>query len=127
MTVVLVIEDESDIREDVVEILREEGYDARSAANGADALTALRSGPRPALILLDLMMPIMNGLEFRAEQLKEPALATIPVVLMSGMNNLREKAQDLKVTAYLVKPFRLEHLLRVVADCAASARSDSPR
>ena len=125
MTAVLVIDDENDIREDVVEILREEGYEAVSAANGADALAALRAGPKPALILLDLMMPVMNGLEFRADQLREPAFADIPVVLMSGTNNVPEKAQDMKVTAYLVKPFRLGDLLRIVADCSASVGAGS--
>src|SRR5690606_13804277 len=79
---ILVVEDDQDIRESVVEILEDEGHRVSAAADGREALERLqRAQPRPDLILLDLMMPVMNGFQFREEQLKRPELAGIPVVV----------------------------------------------
>lgn len=112
---VLIVEDELDIRQDVAEVLRDEGYEVSMAANGAEALARLRAGFEPCLILLDVMMPVMNGVEFRAEQVKEPSLASFPVFLVSGDGSVRQKAADLNAVGYLVKPFRLNDLLTAVA------------
>src|SRR5512146_3119469 len=78
-TRILVVEDDADIRSVLCEILRDHGFDVAAACNGRDALDQLRRGARPSLILLDLMMPIMSGADFRAAQLATPELRGIPV------------------------------------------------
>jgi len=75
---VLVVEDDRDVRESLVAVLEDAGYRVMSAADGRAALDLLRAGPRPAVILLDLMMPVMDGFEFRAEQVRDPSLADVP-------------------------------------------------
>jgi CheY-like chemotaxis protein len=77
---VLIVDDDRDIREILGEMLAEEGYIIEAAWNGAEALRRLRSGFRPNLIILDIMMPVMDGLAFRAEQKQSPDLAAIPVI-----------------------------------------------
>ena len=82
---VLVIEDDVDFREGLVLWLESEGFVAIGAADGEEALALLRSGLRPCLILLDLMMPVKNGLTFRTEQLADPELALIPTAVLSAL------------------------------------------
>ena len=72
----------------------------------------------PSLILLDLMMPTMNGWEFRAEQLEDLRLASIPLVVLTGDGNASEKARVLRATSYIVKPVHLDSLLAVVQGAA---------
>lgn len=111
---VLVVEDNTDIRETLVEILEDEGFEALGVPNGAVALDTLRKATRlPALILLDLMMPVMDGMTFRQEQLRIPELAEIPVVALSAQRDLVETIQALRVKEFLKKPLRLEELLGV--------------
>jgi CheY-like chemotaxis protein len=108
---VMVVEDDALIREIVVQILAAEGFTSIVARNGAEALHRLRDGRvHPALILLDLMMPVMNGWEFRAEQLKDPALAGIPVVVMSASGG-----DDVPAEAHVGKPFEIDVLLDTVS------------
>ena len=111
----LIVEDDEDIQTDVAELLRDEGYDVVVAHHGADALRILRAGLVPSLILLDLMMPIMDGWQFRTEQLQDPVLARIPVVLFSGAGDVHKYAVDMNVAGYVSKPIKLEHLFRTVA------------
>ncbi len=108
---ILIIEDDIDIREALTEILVDEGYEVRSAAHGMEGLQALRSGFVPRLILLDLMMPVMNGWQFNAEQKKDPELSAIPVVVISADGNLQEKIRDMDAVGYLKKPIQLVNLL----------------
>src|SRR5690349_16993945 len=89
---VLVVDDDADIRETVSLILEDEGYEVQSAQDGAAALGVLRAGPLPDVILLDLMMPVMNGWQFREQQTRDPRLAAIPVVVLSADSSLRDKA-----------------------------------
>jgi CheY-like chemotaxis protein len=104
---VLIVDDAEDIRNSVAEVLESEGYFVSCAGNGHDALQALTSAePLPDLILLDLMMPDMDGREFRARQLAHVQLAGIPVVLMSAGGNLKAQAEALRAQGYLRKPFR---------------------
>jgi CheY-like chemotaxis protein len=114
MPSVLVVDDDADIRETVAEILRDEGYEVETAANGAEALAVLR-GMQPALILLDLAMPVMSGEELRAEMLREPALAAIPTVVMTAADRIREKTAGMNVAAALAKPVRMKELIETVA------------
>jgi len=101
---ILVVEDEDDVREAIVAILTSEGYRVRSATHGAEAIDQLRAGLPVSLILLDLMMPTMDGWEFRVMQRQDPALAGIPVVVMSGYPATRYKAAPLGAIDYLEKP-----------------------
>jgi len=81
---ILVVDDDEDIRDSISSLLQLRGYSVDTAADGADGLERMRSGAPPALVILDFMMPRMNGEEFRAAQLRDPALAAIPVVLLTG-------------------------------------------
>jgi CheY-like chemotaxis protein len=110
---VLVVDDDPDIREVMQTILELHGYEVLVAADGAEALHQLQEGARPSLILLDLMMPGMNGLEFRAAQLLDPALATLPVVALTGAATAaaEAEAEGLRV---IFKPITMEDLLAEV-------------
>jgi CheY-like chemotaxis protein len=106
---ILVIDDDSDIREVVGEALTYAGYEVATARDGREGLAACRSF-HPDLILLDLMMPGVSGWEFRAAQQRDPALAAIPVVVVTALGH----DPDIQVSALLAKPFRLEDLLSEV-------------
>jgi CheY-like chemotaxis protein len=108
---VLVVDDDRDIRDSLVELLEEHGYRAQGAGNGLEALDRLRDSPEPpSLILLDLMMPLMDGREFREQQLKVPAWADIPVVAISAYSDIAAQANELGVE-FLRKPLTLRPLL----------------
>ena len=111
---VMIVEDDLAIREALTEILEDEGYQVTGAANGQEAIQALRSTTPPCLILLDLMMPVMNGWQFRAEQKQDPALAPVPVVIISADSDLRTKATTLEAADFLQKPIQLTRLLDTV-------------
>src|SRR5438445_6065998 len=81
---VLIVDDDADVRDAMEFLLRSEGYRTVTAADGDDALTKLRAGLEPCLILLDLMMPWKDGFQFRREQMRDPRLSAIPVVVLSG-------------------------------------------
>jgi len=81
---VLVIEDDPDVRGALAELLSGEGYQVSASADGAEALDTLRGGLRPSVIVLDLMMPNVDGWDFRRAQLEDPALAAVPVVLLTA-------------------------------------------
>ncbi len=110
MAPILVVEDDPDIRSGVAEVLREEGYEVATAADGRQALDWLRTGNVPSLILLDLMMPVMDGWEFRSEQLRDPNAARIPVIVLSGAGDVRQHATSLAADGFLVKPLDVEEL-----------------
>jgi len=110
----MVVEDDDDTRDLIVEVLRDDGYEVFSAPNGRDALTSVRSlGAPPALILLDLMMPVMNGWQFLDERTRDAALAAVPVVVLSA-DPARQLAAGHGVVAVIGKPFDLSRLLRLV-------------
>jgi CheY-like chemotaxis protein len=111
---VLVVEDDHDVREALEEVLGGAGYGVITARHGAEALTHLRSGSLPALILLDLSMPVMDGAAFCAEQKKDPRLAPIPIIVLSAAGALADKVSALAVAGYLRKPVRLDDLLTTV-------------
>lgn len=110
----LIVDDDDDIRDSLAELLSLKGYSVATAANGAEAL-ALLEDVRPQLILLDLSMPIMSGYQFRAEQRARPAIAHIPIVVMSAADNAVEKARDMDSLATLTKPIPFERLAAVIA------------
>lgn len=119
---VLVVEDDEAISDAISLLLEDEGHQVTQAADGHTALEALREGERPALILLDVTMPVMTGLEFRAEQLRDEDLATIPVVLCTADARSEESARAMGVTEWLRKPLDPIRLLHLVSKYAALAR-----
>ena len=113
----LLVEDDRAIRDTLRELLEDEGYRVQWAGNGRDALAQLRAGLPPRLILLDLMMPVMNGWEFREAQRSDPALARIPVIVLSADDPLAEKVSGMDVAGWLSKPFQLSVLLDAILRC----------
>jgi CheY-like chemotaxis protein len=113
--VVLVVDDDKAIRESLAELIEEEGYAVITATNGRDALAKLRADPprRPCLILLDLMMPVMNGPEFYREQQNDPDLSSIPVVVISADGNVSTKAKPFG-GEFLAKPIRFDTVLKTI-------------
>jgi CheY-like chemotaxis protein len=107
---VLVVDDDPAIRDFVGQALEEEGYEVRLAINGQDALSTLLKW-HADLIVLDLMMPTMDGWTFRERQRESEALANIPVIVMSAARNLNGQSDRLLPAAILPKPFDLDHLL----------------
>ena len=108
---ILVVEDDADVREAVIESLLSVGYRVGWASNGSEALHKLRAmTPQPKLILLDLMMPVVDGWQFREEQLADPTIARVPVVAMTA----RREVQGLSVDGFLKKPIDLAALLAAV-------------
>jgi CheY-like chemotaxis protein len=112
---VLIVEDDPDARDALAIILEEAGYEVLCAGDGAEALGRLgdRQG-RCNLILLDLMMPVMNGWDFRRKQKAAPALAGIPVVLMSAGARLAAATGELDAAGYVSKPVEVDDLLDTV-------------
>ena len=123
---VLIVEDDEDIRADLAAILRLKGFAVAEAANGLEALARMRD-ELPCVLLLDLMMPEMNGWELGAVMRAEERLAGVPIVVVSGAGRLDQSTSTLSPAAVLPKPFELNHLLDVVrrfcpATVAAAAR-----
>lgn len=114
----LVVEDDHDVREALTEVLRDAGYAVSWAPDGREAMRALRGGLRPAAILLDLMMPGMDGFEFRAAQRSDPALAAIPVILLTADRAIDGDALALGAAGRVSKPARVDDVLAVVARVA---------
>ena len=112
---ILIVEDDRDLREALSEILRDEGYVVAGAAHGREALQLLRGDfHRPALILLDLTMPVMNGWQFREHQRRDPGLSGIPVIVLSAGDHLAEQMESLEIREYVRKPIDLVHLLATI-------------
>lgn len=110
---VLVVEDDEAIRALLTELLAEEGYAVRAAADGQEAL-ALLAGWRPDAIVLDLVMPVMDGWAFRAAQRQRPALRDVPVVVVSASGDLGPPVEALAPAAVLPKPFDIAQLVAAV-------------
>ena len=115
----LIVDDDPAIRETLADLLHDEGYVVMTAIHGQDALTRLRaSDARPCVILLDLMMPVMSGAEFYTELRNDPALADIPVVVISADGNARRKVKAMG-SQFIPKPVKFDTVLDVVeSHCA---------
>ena len=110
---VLVVEDHADLRDMLAVLLEGEGFVVETAANGAEALQRLET-VMPAVILLDLMMPVMSGDEFRQRQLADPRYAAVPVICMTAAHDGRARAERLRAHAYFQKPLDFDLLLGAV-------------
>ena len=122
---VLIVDDDVDTRSMLSFSLSHSGYSAVTAENGRIGLARARQH-QPCLILLDLMMPDMDGAEFRRLQVEDPAIASIPVVLISAHAVSEQVAEELGVKA-LRKPFSIEQLLQAVHLACRETRSSAPR
>lgn len=114
MANILVVEDNDDVREMMAVTLELEGHDVATAVNGRDALNKLQTGDKPCLILLDLMMPVMNGWEFQNALESDPNLKKVPVVVVSAAT--AELVKRTEAAAYLPKPLDMDELLHIVGD-----------
>jgi CheY-like chemotaxis protein len=115
---VLVVEDDLDTREMLERFLELEGFAVRTAANGEAALASLQREGRPSVILLDLMMPVMNGWQFREAQQQQPHLADIPVVVVSAAG-ASSQLPPIQVDAWLPKPVDFDRLLDTIGTLCA--------
>ncbi len=114
---VLLVDDDPDVRGSLGEFLSDEGYDVVTAENGAHALSLLNDGLRPTIVVMDLMMPEMDGLTFRRRQLERTDLAAIPVVVVSASGTAYQDAcRSLDIRDILAKPVDVERLLAVISD-----------
>jgi CheY-like chemotaxis protein len=108
---ILVVEDDADAREAMVALLQMKGYRAVPAGNGKEALDYLNRAPVPDLIILDLWMPVMDGWQFRSEQVKDPRLKEIPVVVVTALSD----QADVDANEVIIKPVDLDRLLTTVS------------
>jgi CheY-like chemotaxis protein len=123
---VLIVEDDEDLREMMAQLLTLEGFQAATVANGKEALDYLHERDKPEVILLDLMMPVMDGWEFRRKQQADPSLAGVPVIVLSALDPARAARVDAE--AFLKKPLDFDRLLDLVrCYCDDSPRGESYR
>jgi len=115
---VLVIDDDAETRELLRVALTGAGYNVATASSGRDALDHLRSHAQTCVVLLDLMLPVMDGLHFRTAQLHDRSLAWIPVVVMSGAVDADKQARDLGAVRLFRKPLNLDEVRLVLHDIA---------
>ncbi len=120
-TSILVVDDDLDILDALSAVIYEEGFSVRVAQNGKEALGLVETAP-PALILLDLMMPVMDGREFGTRIRSCPDWANIPIIVLSAERDAWTTAQDLRATACLGKPFDLTALLGLMHRAVSSLR-----
>jgi len=122
---VLLVEDDRDVRASTTESLEDEGFAVVGAETVDEGLDRLRQGMSPAVILLDLMMPVRNGWDFRREQLADPALRHIPVVIITasgiGVESIRKDMGDVELVA---KPYSSQSLVQAIGRALASRASE---
>ena len=107
---ILIVEDDELIRRAMQMVLEWEGYQVSCVNNGQEALDSLRSGEHPALIVLDIMMPVLDGQQFRHEQLRDPSLAAIPVIVVSAASF----AEVVNAAHHVRKPFEVQELIDAI-------------
>jgi CheY-like chemotaxis protein len=112
---VLVVDDDRDIRDALSDVLQDESYSVVCAADGEEGIARLRAQPAPAVVLLDWMMPRCDGACFLRHQRADPALAAIPVVLLTADARILAHANETGVQARIAKPVALDELLAVIA------------
>ena len=124
----LVIDDDEDLRETLCDALTDAGFVVSCAANGREALDTLAAGPRPDIILLDLLMPVMNGWQFCQARKMDPELAAIPVIAMSAaVSKDPWSPYYLDVEDFVAKPIALEDLVAKLEAFRPDTTSNQPR
>jgi CheY-like chemotaxis protein len=125
---VLVVDDDADLREVLRVALVADGYSVSTVANGREALDHLRSTADTCIIVLNLMMPVMDGIQFREGQLRDRALAWIPIVIVSGAVDGAPKARELGATMFVRKPIDLDEVRRALRQIGcARLKSQAPK
>jgi DNA-binding response OmpR family regulator len=124
---ILVVEDDPDLRDALALLFRQEGYEVTVAGEGQEALDVLRGAMPPHLIVLDLMMPGMDGFEFRVQQMQDPRVAAIPVIVLSGGGDVERKAAPLDAAACFHKTIDMPTLLAAVTRGVARTRRSASR
>jgi CheY-like chemotaxis protein len=115
MPTVLIVDDADATRSGLVRLFQLRGYDTREAVNGADALQRLRDEPSINVVVLDLMMPGTNGYWFREQQVKDPALADIPVIVFTGIGDAEGLRTRMGVTEVFCKPVSVDAVFEAVS------------
>jgi CheY-like chemotaxis protein len=108
---ILVVEDDADAREAMIALLQMKGYRAVPAGNGREALDYLNRAPVPDLIILDLWMPVMDGWQFRSEQIRDPRLKDVPVIVVTALSD----QADVEANEVIIKPVDVDRLLNTVS------------
>jgi CheY-like chemotaxis protein len=114
MSLVLIAEDNDEVREVLEEMIRAEGADVASVGDGAQAWERLRQAPYPCLVLLDLNMPVMDGLGFLTRRNAGTETARIPVIMLTGSVELEGREEELNIQGFVKKPFDPDVLSRMV-------------
>lgn len=112
---ILLVDNDADFCEVIAEILRDDGHSVTCAENGSSAFERLRGDPTPDVILLNLVMPVMNGWAFLSELRQDARWSGIPVVLLSGVGNVGAEADALGVAGYITKPIEVKNLKECIA------------
>ena len=118
---VLLVEDDPELRDALALVLQSAGYAVVTAGDGVQALDRLHDALRPRLVVLDLMLPVMDGFEFRVRQMEDPELAGIPVIVLSAGGDLTRKTVTMHPAACLMKPIEMDELLAHVRRIYRSA------
>jgi len=125
---ILVVEDHEFARQALGALLSAMDYDVIEAANGRDALAQVAKGARPDVILLDLMMPVMDGWEFMKQQRRDWRLCTIPTIVVTGVASHDPRCLEMPVVRFLRKPYTFEQLLAAIhAEVSAEVRTPAAR
>jgi CheY-like chemotaxis protein len=111
---ILIADDDEGIRELLRELLDSEGYRVQEATNGAEAIASIASN-RPHAVLMDLMMPVVSGVEATAMIKRDPRTASIPVLAMSAGRNILALQNDIPADDFIAKPFELSTLIAAIA------------
>lgn len=119
MPKLLLVEDDAVIQENLAAILEDEGYQVVCASHGEQGLSLLVNAPLPDILLLDLMMPVMNGWQMRKAMLERPQWAQIPCIVVSGAHDLGGQTDALGAQAFISKPIKLDKLLAAIDTCLA--------
>ena len=118
---VLVIDDDAEIRQALIDILEDEDYVVRAAANGKEALDIVATGPCPDVILLDVMMPVMDGWHFLSARLRHPRLVEVPIIIISAGTEAETEARKVGACQVIKKPLHVDDLIHRIEDCCRSS------
>lgn len=111
---ILVVDDDDALRDELCDLLTEHGFEALPALNGEEALRVLRARRDIRAIISDVGMPVMNGATFRGTQLADEDIAAVPLIVLTGRDDIAALALAMKPAAFLRKPFAVDELLRVL-------------
>jgi CheY-like chemotaxis protein len=114
---VLVVDDDAEIRQALTDILEDEEYTVWAASNGKEALEMVSHGPCPDVILLDVMMPVMDGWHFLSARLAHPRLVEVPIIIISAGIEAEREAHKVGVFEVAKKPLHVDDLIRRIEDC----------